>query len=138
MKEYAKIKIGHKMFKEANTYIFKHEGYVCVITRMTFSGTLNGYVAVDETHPLYKKASQDVYAPVHWGLTYAESYLATISDDFFDKPLWWFGFDTNHLHDESPIKMFGFDIDRDETYRDMDFVKNETKKLAEFLKEKES
>lgn len=68
---------------------------------------------------------------VHCGLTYSEPHLIYIDENVSGK-LWWFGFDTAHSGD---MRVF-VDANRDnfdDTYRDFEFVENETKQLAEQL-----
>ena len=78
--------------------------------------------------------SIDMALNVHGGITFSSSELAGIDKNLF-KELWWFGFDTSHAGDVRP---FQTDIDRkyyfnDEEYRDFEYVKNQTKQLAEQL-----
>lgn len=72
----------------------------------TAHGWGNGYVAVDETHPLFGKEYDSAEIEVHGGLTFSDQY----SDNLFnagevigsEKPTekhWVFGFDTAHWND---------------------------------------
>lgn len=45
--------------KELNFKLFRYKEFICCIVRMGHSGCLNGYVAVDKTHPFYKKDYSD-------------------------------------------------------------------------------
>jgi hypothetical protein len=51
--------VGHKMMSEGNFKLFRHEGMLCCIIRMGWSGNLNGYVAVESAHPFYEKGYHD-------------------------------------------------------------------------------
>lgn len=44
-----------KMREEPNFEIFKHNGLLCCVKRINWSGNLNGYVAVTKEHPFYGK-----------------------------------------------------------------------------------
>jgi len=50
---------AEKMLKEHSFKLFRHNGLLCCVVRMGFSGVLNGYVAVDKTHQLYGKNYSD-------------------------------------------------------------------------------
>lgn len=78
--------------------------------------------------------SIDMALNVHGGITFSRAELAGVDKELFGE-LWWFGFDTAHAGDLRP---FQTDIDRkypltDEEYRDFEYVKDETKQLAEQL-----
>ena len=47
------------LLNESNFEIFKHKDLICCILRMSFSGNLNGYVAVPKEHPFYGKSYSD-------------------------------------------------------------------------------
>lgn len=47
------------IFEEPAFEIFMHNGMLCCIQRHMSIGVLNGYVAVDKTHPLYRKSYND-------------------------------------------------------------------------------
>jgi len=158
---------AEKMLKESNFKIFKHKKLLCCVQRLSWSGHLCGYVAVDKNNSLYGKKysdtielekepkfnenyigllihslkdrkdneySLDLAINVHCGLTYSRNELNGLEKNIFGD-LWWFGFDTGHSED---LKPFQTDIDRkypynECTYKDFEFVENETKKLAEQL-----
>lgn len=100
-----------------------------------FNGNYIGLLcaAMGEEHKdnLY---SLDLAILVHGGLTYAKESLAGIEKDLFGE-LWWFGFDTSHAGDLSPyqdeisIRFSNYD----DEYRDFEYVKEQTQKLAEQL-----
>ncbi len=160
---------AESMLKEPSFKLFKHEGFICCIQRMNWSGNLNGYVAITKDHPLFNKKysdeiklkkepefngnyigllqaatkdrqeniwSIDMALNVHGGITYSSSELNGIDKDILGE-LWWFGFDTAHSSD---LKPYQNEIDRKyqhegDEYKNFDYVLNETKKLAEQLKE---
>ena len=70
----------------------------------------NGYVALPNWHPFYKKHYDEIPVSCHGGLTYGSL------DE--DEDLWVIGFDTSHSGDN-------------ENNCDFDFVKNETLNLME-------
>lgn len=156
--------------EESNFEIFKHGGLICCVIRISHSGCLNGYVAVNKEHPLFGKKygdkikldkspkfngnyigllisllkedyKENLYSlamaiNVHGGLTYSSDTLHGIDKDLFGE-LWWLGFDTMHSGDLKPLQS---DIDRKymhsesrDEYRDFEFVKEQTKSLAEQL-----
>lgn len=132
MRTEIKVSVDHPIFKEKNFYLFKHRDLFCAIVRMPWSGVLNGYVAVTQDHKHYGDFYDDVRVDVHGGLTYADKQLSNIEERLLGD-LWWFGFDTNHLYDKQPFEYFN--IDRNGTYRDFDYVLDQTKSLAEQLSE---
>ena len=78
--------------------IFEHKGYKCACV-FNAGGFRCGYVAVDNTHPYYKKNYTDGGPDnimCHWGLTYSGngSHFCAENDE-----LWWFGFDCGHFED---------------------------------------
>lgn len=126
-------KLSKKLQNEDNFELFKHKELLCLVKRIPYYGHLCGYVAVNEKHPLYKLDYADIYDKdilinVHGGLTYSDKNL--ISQEVF-KNLWWFGFDCNHFRDIAPFVINNYSAEND--YRDFEYVKDETKKLAEQL-----
>ena len=129
--------------------IFEHKGYkcACVFNKM---GYRCGYVAVDETHPWYKKDYSDDgpnAVACHWGLTYSDRGNHFYNDESF----WWFGFDCGHCSDRVDYDtakeydlvneqeyvlgkryqdMMTFD---DSTMKDIEFVKDNCKMIVEQL-----
>ena len=137
-----KKELLEKINKEGHLRIFMHAGYVCVVMRPhTVAGDLGkmpwtihlcGYVGIPKGHPLYGKDYWYIYdntrlrPQVHGGLTYSREYLLTREKS----GLWWFGFDAAHAGDTSSLDS----IHEFETYKDMDYMIKETKKLARWLK----
>lgn len=78
--------------------IFEHKGYKCACV-FNAGGYRCGYVAIDESHPYYKKDYSDEgpnEIMCHWGLTYS-GYGKHFCED--NDNLWWFGFDCGHYCD---------------------------------------
>ena len=123
-----------EFMEELSCYAFRHEGYVCVLKRVCHSLTLNGYVGIPSTHRLFGTPYHELMVDVHGGLTY--SYKSLIDFDNLLPDLWWFGFDTNHLHDKAPLSLFPPRAN-DGVYRNMGYVIQGTKSLAEQLKKLE-
>lgn len=114
---------------------FIHEGLHCTICRTSHNLNVNGYVAVPRGHPAFGVSYELVDVSVHGGLTYAEHYLGSKKDD----DLWWFGFDTALTGDLVPgleqymVKLMGGFNGVAAVYRDFEYVKAQTKSLAEQL-----
>lgn len=122
-------------------WIDKETGLPCLLVR-SFSGALCGYVGVSRNHPAYKKDWDDVEVEVHGGLTFAakcdpspNARICHVVEDGEDDKVWWLGFDCAHAFDISPnhLKLFGGPLGL-QTYKDVDFVKNECASLAKQLK----
>src|SRR5262252_4875039 len=111
---------------------FEHAGFPCLALRNHY-GCWCGYVGVPAGHPAYQQAYTDVNVEVHGGLTYAGECSPPIchipkpdqSDD-----VWWLGFDCGHCFDLLPgfvayERRVGFDLSKNEVYRDLAYVKAE-------------
>lgn len=109
---------------------FEHAGLSCQLRRNGV-GAWCAYVGVPPGHPDHGKSYHDLEEAidVHGGLTFG-------SDSEEDK-LWWFGFDCAHAYDVVPglHPMISQDFP-DTTYKDINFVRDNTKRLAEQLKER--
>ncbi len=114
-----------KWEQEPNELKWKYVGLKCWIRRMPNALHLCGYVGVPKAHSLFKVEYDNIPADVHGGLTF--------SDQFNDGgKLWWIGFDCAHLNDMQPgylRRKYGSCL-AEGTYRDMNYVKSETEKLA--------
>jgi hypothetical protein len=117
---------------------FIHAGFSCFILRNPL-GAWCGYVGVPNTHPAYEKSYDDIDVNVHGGLTYAEKCsgaICHIPQAGMPDDVWWLGFDTAHSGDNPPsMRIFKFNPNG--TYKDMNYVINETKQLADQLKYQE-
>jgi len=122
--------------KEGDLREFEHCKLKCVVMRPMFDSKvphasvhLCGYVGVPENHPLYGKDYEDHHFDIHGGLTFSADRRPVKHGD--PEPpndgLWWFGFDCNHSND------YGFPLAMGGTYRTMNYVARETRKLARQL-----
>lgn len=118
---------------EPDKVVWRKEGipFPMMIVRSGSTGALCGYVGVSPGHPHYGVDFSEIDADVHWGLTYSGGCGGTICH----KPLngepdhvWWLGFDCAHCEDLAPGLMAWSG-----TYRDLEWVKAETERLAEQL-----
>jgi hypothetical protein len=121
----------------------------CLILRMD-SGSLNGYVAVPlEWHPFAREHTDDF--DVHGGVTYPlqmDTYRTEVWRDRFLRAhpdntvgalaarvhvgisglaYWWIGFDASHAGDLIPDSRYP---QHGDPYRDIDYVKANTERLA--------
>ena len=119
-------------------------GLPCLIVRGR-SGSLCGYVGVDQDHPNYKKDYFDDDfrgVDVHGGLTFAAHCaegedphtICHIPGPGDPDNVWWLGFDTAHSGDLSPAfsEMGEFAGD---TYKNLRYVKSEVADMAKQLAE---
>jgi hypothetical protein len=133
---YNKSKWSHGEWdNEPDRVDFIHAGFSCFILR-NHTGNWCGYVGVPSTHSAYLKDYNDVDAHVHGGLTYANKcsgVICHIPEPGMSDDVWWLGFDTAHAGDFTPAirRQFG----DGGVYRNMAYTIDETKKLADQLKE---
>jgi hypothetical protein len=124
---------------------FRHLGFPCIALR-NHHGAWCGYVGVSAGHPLYGTDYSAVSVDVHGGLTYSAKCHPPIShtpDPGDPEDLWWLGFDCGHAWDVSPgmdaiLRLYGIRPPSEqfhelETYRDLEYVRGEIRKLAEQL-----
>lgn len=115
-------------------------GLDCLIVRNA-SGALCGYVGVPESHAAFGKGYYDVEVDVHGGLTFADRCnphpegdhrgICHIEEGAANKTVWWLGFDCAHAWDICP--KYDWSFLHDACYRDFDYVKKETERLASQL-----
>jgi hypothetical protein len=133
-------------------------GLPCLIVR-NWAGVLCGYVGVSKTHRFYEKGynqcyldspcdedkwcdhSVDSLIDVHGGLTFSdacsgdpdERSICHLVEPGDDDKVWWLGFDCGHSSDFAPgfRKRIGFM--HSGMYRDIAYVEEECRKLAEQL-----
>jgi hypothetical protein len=129
---------------------FEHRGINCLILRNGF-GALCGYCQIPEGHKYHGKDPDNIPYEVHGGLTFAGAFERIASMDY------WIGFDCNHSQDLTPsvevmkktvekcilrrrqhleIEMVNIllkanEIKRPSTYKNIDYVAAECRKLAE-------
>lgn len=115
---------------EPNFVVFTHTYKLCtipcVIQRVPHSGHLCGYVGVPVWSPWHGKEPSE--AEVHGGITYSEDHLPRIELDLNFHVSWWIGFDCAHSGDYMPLSKYNLP---DATYRNMEYVKQECRNLAE-------
>lgn len=121
---------------------FVSSGFACLMTRAVL-GHWCGYVGVPEGHAYFAKDYDHVDVSVHGGLTYADhcqGAICHVPKPGMPEKVWWLGFDCAHLGDKIPgmyttkLRAMGVGLrDRDESYKDMNWVKRETKRLAKQL-----
>lgn len=130
---------------------FQHVGMPCLMLRHPDIFSWCGYVGVYMGHPLYEIDSSSAELVnknliVHGGLTYSGHGKATLCSaalrESSEEPLWFFGFDCAHMGDAMPVLdkfrtvLFGRSGDIDtSTYRNLDYVRAETMRLAEALRD---
>lgn len=124
--------IDREWLSEEDEYYFAHRGLDCAIIRNKHTLTLNGYVSVPNDHLLSEVHHFDIErnVSVHGGLTFSGRI-----EDLGDK--WTFGFDCSHLGDLIPIvlhvggKIPAYALSG--TYRNVDYVMGEVRRLANQL-----
>lgn len=126
-------------------------GLPCLIVRGPL-GALCGYVGVSEEHPWFGKDysaslsgeewgcdTPDSILEVHGGITfsdycqeYEEHGICHIPEPGQSDCVWWFGWDAAHSYDFCP-KLPELSAFSEAVYRDIDFVRDQTTKLAQQL-----
>lgn len=119
--------------------------YPCYIIRHPAFGCLLGYVRLSKEHPLFGKdlssydSKYDI--DVHGGVSHANEKFPGCSLPQItlnhDEGYWYIGFDCAHAGDVAPaldLAPGGYNNYPYGTYKDVNFVKNECKKLAAQLK----
>ena len=104
-------------------YWFIHKGYIYNIRRNNFNVWL-GYVYIPQGHPCFDKFCEDIDVQIHGGLTYSGLTKLNGIDYYI------VGFDCAHYDDIIPEHDYIFE---GSTYKDYNFVKQETIQLAEQL-----
>jgi hypothetical protein len=119
---------------------FEHAGFACLALRNHY-GAWCGYVAVPPGHPMHGRPYDDVDAEVHGGLTYShacDGAICHVPRPGESDNVWWLGFDCSHAWDLVPALdglchgRFPTLFDH-ATYRDLEYVQNEIRSLAEQL-----
>lgn len=122
---------------------FISSGFSCFVQRNQL-GAWCGYVGVPETHSSFGKKYSDLEVDVHGGPTFSGKcggHICHAPKPGMPEKVWWIGFDCGHGGDLIPsladllgelkAKMrFRFN----DVYRDINYVKKETRGLAKQLK----
>lgn len=117
-------------------------GLPCLIVRNRV-GALCGYVGVPVTHAMYGMEYSDLESvDVHGGLTFSgrcrdgdeSESICHVPGTGETDDVWWLGFDTAHAMDFPPaytrIPVMDDVYERGLTYRDIEYVKAEVRRLA--------
>jgi hypothetical protein len=125
--------------------------FTCLIVRNHMGG-LCGYVGIPEGHPLYGKDYGSFPSiEVHGGITYSDfcqksGHICHIPFPGEPDNVWWVGFDCSHAWDLVPQMQMIFKehgrtfgkfslLGAENSYKDIDYVKNEIKDLCRQLSE---
>lgn len=152
--EIARMGFRGKWNDEPNRLNWSHAGFDCMLVRDSRALNWCGYVGVKPGHPAFNKGYDAVQSgvfnydtnkyderaifpdlEVHGGLTFAKAcggHICHITDDPDDKT-WWLGFDCAHSEDASPghwRKEYPFSPSPHESYKTLQYAKNETEGLA--------
>lgn len=118
---------------------WRHEGFACLIVRVSSHGALCGYVGVPPGHPWHGKGYDEVHdispdLQVHGGLTYAaecRGAVCHVPAPGEPEHLWWVGFDHAHAGDVSPAYSARYGhLSDDDVYRDMEYATAGVEALA--------
>lgn len=100
-------------------------------------GAWCGYVGVPPGHPWHGADYADIPADAHGGITYAEHCDDDPIDGICHVPepgepdhMYWVGFDCGHYMDLSPTLLEHDLVLPDQTYKDLDYVKDQITDLA--------
>ncbi len=89
---------------------------------------------MDDEYDWEPHTTMEASFDIHGSVTYTEDNLLEV-DPYGDMRLWWVGFDCGHANDYCPAREdWGFSSN----YKDLAYVKAETEKLAEYLREIEN
>ena len=105
-------------------YWFIHKNYICNIKRTPSIKIWCGYVYIPQGHPCFDKFYENIDVDIHGGLTF-DGHKELNGIDYYVV-----GFDCAHVGDIIPENLVHFE---DATYKDYNFIKQETINLAEQL-----
>lgn len=120
---------------------WRHLGLPCLVVRSGSTGGLCGYVGVTRGHPWFGVDFADLEIRTHGGLTYSSfcsGPICHVPQPGEADEVWWVGFDTSHLGDETPRDAtFNSRMcwPRRGVYRDLAYVRAEVERLAEQAEE---
>lgn len=130
---------------ECDFHEFEYKGYICVADRKDH-GAWCGYAVLPKEHPLVgKELWNNEVLQVHGGITQSDDHYTVLSggqpkDAKIVRCVWSVGFDCCHAWDIMPG--FPNELNRmlsghGATYKNLDFVINELKKLVDQLNQPE-
>ena len=109
---------------------FEYKGYQGLILRGPMFGALCGYVGLPEGHDYYGMYFEEIPIDAYGGLNFSEPGDGILRPEGY----YWIGFDCGHAMDIAPC--FGDPIYNfpGATYKDIDFVKDQIKRMIDLLK----
>lgn len=113
---------------------FEHAGLACLGLRNGSMGFWCGYVGVGPDHPAAKDGFEDSVLDVHGGITFTGKCsppICHVPKPGMPAEVKWFGFDCGHYLDSWPGRNWQFD--GNESYRDLHYVTEQIKALADQL-----
>lgn len=131
-----------KISKEKHFLFFIHNGFPCIVLRNQILGYFCGYVGVPNHHHYYNVDYNEMYEndkyhdlEVHWGVNFSSKFHISGSKYSKYSDYYYYGFDCGRSGDLTPVNItlnlsFGDDIHQ---YKDIEYVKNEIKSLADQL-----
>ena len=137
-------------------YVDEATGLICLAKRNDHLGMWCGYVGVPEGHPAHGVYYNELHIEVHGGLSYSDHCQDVENEDQGhaichipgpDEPkhLWWIGYDCGHAFDRKPgmearmsearnaMPRLPSFLRREETYRNLEYVKEQNAALASQL-----
>lgn len=76
----------HEITEELPFTLFRHAGLLCCVQRAMRMLTLNGYVAVDQYHPLYGKSYDDtVFVKDHKNIKFNNNWIGALLTSFAEE-----------------------------------------------------
>lgn len=120
---------------ETDQVEWRYKGLPCVVFRIPGFGTFCGYVGVNSHHPWYESHydSLDSSVIAHGGLTFSDRFPSSdlMNLRYLSVPsnTWWLGFDCMHAGDLIPTT--ASTVFQKGIYRDINFAKKETNRLAD-------
>lgn len=115
----------------------------CLIVRSSI-GHLCGYVGISKEHPWYGKDYDNMDIDIHGGVTFTGSCMSEknkntsichIVETGEPDDVWWIGFDCAHCDDRTGINGKNTKFFKHGIYRNMTYVEQQIKKLAQQLME---
>jgi hypothetical protein len=128
--------MNEEWLHEPNELLFKIGKFRCIILRQAVLHHLCGYIGIPKDHPFFKKGSIDDLQ-VHGGITWRGPENPI---DEKSGAVHWIGFDCAHMGDLIPGQLalyekYKIPINWHGTYRNIEYVKEELRNLAEQIGE---